>query len=877
MSWSELAKGKMHSLSPLGAWAILLSIVLMHDSSRGQTRPVSASDHDLTRFEKVSDDGYRLTRIGAWAHGLSFGACLQGNHVYFGDGGYLEIAEIGAMEFTEVKGKVLLPEPLLDVAVEGGIAVVADGLSGIRLVDVKDPRHPLEVGALGTTGKSKGVFVKEHSAFVADGINGLRIIDIVDPSHPLEVGSFDTAGDANNVWVQGHLAFVADWREGLRILDVRDFESIVEVGFYDPGDFVADVIVQEDIAYLGFAFIGLKVLDVSDPSVPTLMGSTMAGGDHLALQDSTIFFINEDFGFKVIDVSVSESPAVLADFPLGRWAGYGAAARPGILVVASGGSGLRLFDVRNLTSPVELDDICFAGRTDVTVVDGSHAFVSGSSMNVRVLDVRQPAEPVEVGNLGGIYATDMVRDGDYLFVADDWAQELFIVNVSDPSRPVAVGSLSLDEDIKGLDYSDGHVYVVGETTGLHIVDVSDPAVPFIKAVFPLSGFAYAVDVEEGYAYVGDRAGALRILDVATPAAPAQCSRLNLGGQLYDVTFHGGFVYTVSGIAEGAMRIVDVRNPYGPVLAGTFFSSSNFTAVDVAGDFAYVADQSLGLRVVDVSIPDAPDLAGFYDSGSLGRDLDYFEGIVYLADVSDGLQIIAHAPKRPYCMVDILPHDQVIEIPATGGGFAFDLALKNNFPEAGVVGITGEVVMQDWSKTPIFSIQDMAIGPLDLLMRRNLRLDVPGGAAGGDYIFRVLVSDAAGKILAHDEVPFTKLAAKASGGTDGVWRLSGWESSPAQDPNSSSGTPLVGAYPNPFNPSTNIKFFLAESGIADLRVFNIAGRLVRTLLEGKALDAGEIEVVWDGADEEGRTVAGGVYFCRLVAGGEERTISVTLVK
>jgi hypothetical protein len=70
-------------------------------------------------------------------------------------------------------------------------------------------------------------------------------------------------------------------------------------------------------------------------------------------------------------------------------------------------------------------------------------------------------------------------------------------------------------------------------------------------------------------------------------------------------------------------------------------------------------------------------------------------------------------------------------------------------------------------------------------------------------------------------------------------------------------------PNPFNPSTTIRFALPEAGHVTLAVYDINGRLVRMLV-GQTLLPGHHEVVWDGYDAVGRAVASGVYVYRLTA-------------
>ncbi|MCB1184429.1 trypsin-like serine protease [bacterium] len=88
--------------------------------------------------------------------------------------------------------------------------------------------------------------------------------------------------------------------------------------------------------------------------------------------------------------------------------------------------------------------------------------------------------------------------------------------------------------------------------------------------------------------------------------------------------------------------------------------------------------------------------------------------------------------------------------------------------------------------------------------------------------------------------------------------------------------IAGVYPNPFNPRTTIRYGLPRAGDVRLTVHDATGRLVRTLAADRA-GAGWREAVWNGLDDGGRRVASGVYFARLVAGGETAVRPMTLVK
>ena len=77
--------------------------------------------------------------------------------------------------------------------------------------------------------------------------------------------------------------------------------------------------------------------------------------------------------------------------------------------------------------------------------------------------------------------------------------------------------------------------------------------------------------------------------------------------------------------------------------------------------------------------------------------------------------------------------------------------------------------------------------------------------------------------------------------------------------------LGNARPNPFNPRTTIDYSVAAASRVTLRVYDLAGREVRTLVDGDA-EPGEHVTVWDGTTDTGRRAASGVYFVKMEAPG-----------
>jgi len=83
-------------------------------------------------------------------------------------------------------------------------------------------------------------------------------------------------------------------------------------------------------------------------------------------------------------------------------------------------------------------------------------------------------------------------------------------------------------------------------------------------------------------------------------------------------------------------------------------------------------------------------------------------------------------------------------------------------------------------------------------------------------------------------------------------------------------------PNPFNPSTQISFSTPQAGHVTLRVFDIRGRLVRSLVD-RDYAAGDWTVSWDGRDDSGRSVASGAYLYELRAQDRRQVRKMGLLK
>ena len=149
--------------------------------------------------------------------------------------------------------------------------------------------------------------------------------------------------------------------------------------------------------------------------------------------------------------------------------------------------------------------------------------------------------------------------------------------------------------------------------------------------------------------------------------------------------------------------------------------------------------------------------------------------------------------------------------------------------------------------------------------------------GADYWYAVVAYDDGSSNWAQPGVSLESVRWFTWSGYSGV----GVTALAAGDVTSINGVPSKFALeqnaPNPFNPSTTIRFQIDAPGAVSLNIFNTAGQLVRTLVNEPMNSDATHEVVWDGKNNTGQTVGSGVYVYRLVSGTRHMQKRMVLVR
>ncbi|TAK33847.1 MAG: hypothetical protein EPO21_11525 [Chloroflexota bacterium] len=640
---------------------------------------------------------------------------LQGNYAYVGVGPRLVTVDITDPAHMTVIGQSDVQSSYIrGVAVSGNYAYAASG-TRLNVFDISNASHPTAVAVwvrpTNTPGLAAGITVVGSYAYLADGASGLRIIDISDPLNPSQAGHYVTPGGQGGgqaVKVVGSLAYVADGPGGLQIIDVSNPSAPTWVGSFanyaEPAPSTLTgkalgVFVNNGLAYVGDD-LGLLIVDVSTPSSPSFVSfiSTEQCGQHGVGPGATDVFVvggrayvaNQGTwgdvqsglyvhsGLYIVDVSAPATPQFVAQWGTDvrdTGTAHGIAVSGGHAFVAFNAGLFRAVDVVNLQpshyaacppgTPNLLqagDYVPKIGSLNGVVVENGYAYGASPWNGLRVMDVSNPASPSWVSTFVMRQAFGIAKKGADVYIAGNaWHPDsfadgpgLWILDVANPANPTVRSSLLTPGTPNGIALSGSYAYLAeaayvdtgtGTTrgvSGLRIVDISSPANPTQVVLVATPGSPKAVAVVGNYAYVAAGTAGLQIVDATVPASASLVASYPLAGgaNAVDVAVVGSRAYVAGG---SNLHVIDVSNPQSPSLVRALPVRNNALAVSVVDDYAYVVDGTSGpsnsrVSVFDLLSSNTTPVVSWFGAGT-GADVVVTGGLTYVPGNSSGLYIV----------------------------------------------------------------------------------------------------------------------------------------------------------------------------------------------------------------------------------------------
>ena len=502
-------------------------------------------------------------------------------------------------------------------------------------------------------------------------------------------------------------------------------------------------------------------------------------------------------------------------------------------------------------------------------VNGSTSYQGGTS----IIDITDTDSLREVAFIPGLSSSwrEMKTYGHYAYVVTEAGGGVQIIDLSGlPDTAWLVRSFTYTNSGRSIAKShtisihDGYMYLNGcaqwSPGGMVIFDLHpDPETPeyageyqpeYIHDSYVLRDTIFASAIYSG--------GGLYIADARSKTSVQPIAKITYTGS----GTHNAWVtkdrrYAVTtdeiGSTPKSLKVWDIGAlpsvPANPVATFTPVPGQIEHNVTVRGNYAYVAWYSAGVRVVDLANPTTPLDAGGFDTSPTTSGYNgvwgvypYFpSGKIIAGDMQNGLWVFRFsglAPRVPVSLLEPADHDTL--------GSPASLTLR----------WTGAA---DRDRDPHWYDLSISGGALDTTFRvADTATVIPAAeilSPGVTYRWWVTVRDEWNETSSPDTFRFVYGLATGVSGSPGrpeEFRL-------GQN------------YPNPFNPGTTFQFTIVDRQLTTVRVYDLLGREVATLVDGP-MEAGTHTVVFDGSG-----LASGVYLYRLTAGDATAVKRMVLMK
>ena len=682
-------------------------------------------------------------------------------------------------------------------------------------------------------GACEAVFVKDDYAYIGNG-SVMTILDISDPASPKEVGEIVTPGVVNDIFIRGHYAYVANGWGGLRIIDVIEASSPVEKGYYDSGKYTQKVYVFRQTAYIGndidIYYSNIDILNVSAPTGPERVRSIKFVG---TVSD--------------IDVKIIDSRRCMF---VANWSG-----------------GLHVYDVTDAEYPVEIDRFESDNPIRTVYIVEDYAYVIGDSY-LYIMDVSHPEDIKTISSFYWSHGMQEIHVSDgYAYITDIYFGGVWIMDVRKPDEPNIVTHFvgDITHSVWDVHVKDRHAYIACSSNGLYVLDVSMPEKPKEASSFDTGYFYRNLVVLDDYAYV---IGAfdLYVFDVSIPEHPRPLGSVQGdGGYTTDIYASGDYAYFT---CRDGLRIVDVSNPDDPSLVGSYNTESVASAIYMNGDYAYLACWD-GLRVMDVSNKSNPTEMAFIETENRVIEIDISQEYAYIVvvgphagpnllifDVSTPMNpVLAHSFSIPdYAIYDVNVSGGLVYVVSMGAGLRIlDFGRPDNPVEIGAYD-KGFSFARNITVTGNFAYMTDGLNGLRIIdvSKPDMPTEVDGFRT---HAYGLYVSGNMAYVTCGDG-GFYILRNELADETEYI----------------PSDISLMQNYPNPFNASTAIRFALSVPIRVTLKIFDLKGRTLETLVDDVLYNTGVHEVEWT-ADN----LPSGVYVYRFYIGDHVEAKKMILIR
>jgi hypothetical protein len=292
----------------------------------------------------------------------------------------------------------------------------------------------------------------------------------------------------------------------------------------------------------------------------------------LEVIDNLAYFIENDRGFLIYNVSNPPDPEYLSEYSVSYPQDLAIEGKDAIIIPAQGdpASGVITLDISDPHQPSELGVYTDTSHGHNIHVEGNIYYIGDEDNGLKIIDNTDPTNPLLLGvwtDNEGSHVGDVYVIENYAFV------ELRIPQINAPSIPL----------------------------GLKLIDVHDPAnITEIGIIGDGNEFKSVPSAHvDNLVYMGDFDNGFKILNFTDPRNVYCIGLHNDGGSANDIQIDDHFIFIADG--DDGLEIVDVINSTDPIEVAQYDSDWTVVRVDIEDDLVYLGTIDKGIRIIDLKM------------------------------------------------------------------------------------------------------------------------------------------------------------------------------------------------------------------------------------------------------------------------------------
>ena len=503
-------------------------------------------------------------------------------------------------------GEIGTPGEAQALAIEGNTVFVADGASGVHVIDFESLSEPRFLKTLGGFQDAKDVHLADGNLYALDAERGLLVFnqqDIRNIEHPHPRRTFRTAGTPFKIATnEDGTIFLSDNAQGLYILS------------NDPlGGYLVDATIP--LLAFDFEIFGkyaltvsrdLRITDIGSPLAPQQISGLNTPGTttSVTFYEGLLYLTDQQSGLHIVDVNRLQSPRLISSHAtignakdVAFW--YSNADKNTYAYIADGMGGIQTLEITEREKPIWLSNYNANGNVfglDVqTIDDKTLVAVANGVGGVKIAELSEPYNgrvTHDIGTISGSHGALCVQiEKNYAFVGTDSGMD--IVNLMNQEK---VSHISTSDPVWKIEIIGEYAYLCARS--LIVVDISDPIRSRVVFRSDLEGDAYRISFNTDYAFIAALEGGVHIFNVSDPMRPRPISHFPTQGAATNVTFDDNHMYILDN-RNGVLQI-DIQDIQHPQLISEYTDTDLPIDAAIIGNHLYVLD-SESIQIIDTRV------------------------------------------------------------------------------------------------------------------------------------------------------------------------------------------------------------------------------------------------------------------------------------